>query len=449
MRLRTFLLPVLVLIPVAALPATRLTLRDAVESALARNHALAAARLEMERAEARVNEAWGYALPNIDLGARYSRALKKPVFFLPDFENLGSGKVMPIEIGSDHAYDVNLTASQVLFNSTVFIGVGSAHIYSRAAQETYRARRAETVASARKAFYRVLVARSYADLMREILQNAEENLRNARVLAAQGLLSDYDQLRAEVAAANVRPEVLTAENGARLALNALKEAIGLPTDEEIVVEDSLVYVPVPDSIVARALDSVMAANPSLHALRLQTEVNDAFVSVERSNYLPSLAAFGTYQLQAQKNRWGISTADFIGSAQVGVSLSMNLFAGLRTNARVEQAELELEKSRRQLAGFELTLRTAVDDVTLRLRTAGERLAAQERTVEQARRGYRIATARFASGSGTQLELNDAQLALTRAALNRIQALYDYLEASADLDQLLGRMPDFVREEENP
>jgi outer membrane protein TolC len=176
------------------------------------------------------------------------------------------------------------------------------------------------------------------------------------------------------------------------------------------------------------------------------EVNDAIVGVERSEYLPSLAAFGNYQWQAQRNQWGVSTQDFIASAQIGLSLSMNVFTGLQTNARVDQARVDVRKAEEQAAGLELALRTEVEAVILRLRTARERLLAQERTVEQARKGYRIATTRYTSGSGTQLEVNDAQLALTRASVNRIQSVYDYLEASADLDQLLGRVPDFVPKE---
>lgn len=63
----------------------------------------------------------------------------------------------------------------------------------------------------------------------------------------------------------------------------------------------------------------------------------------------------------------------------------------------------------------------------------------------AQKGYRIATTRFSSGSGTQVEVQDAQLALTQAMVNRIQAIYDYLVASAELDQVLGILPDYAKE----
>jgi outer membrane protein len=424
--------------------AHRYTLPEVIRTAMRLNHDLASARLEVERADARVREAIGYALPKLDLQAQYSRALKKQVFFLPDFNDLSSGRVQPIEIGSDHSVTMSLSATQILFNSAVFTGVGTAQVYSDAARDVLRAKEAETAANAKKAFYGVLVAAEVAAMMRESMTNAGDNLRNVQAMTAQGLTSEYDQLRAEIAVANLTPEVMNAENGYSLALNGLKSAMGTPFEEAIQVEGTLEFEPLPDERSAAAVESVLVMNPVLRAARHQAEVNDAFVAIERSNYLPTLAAFGNYQWQAQKNDLRMSTQDLVSSAMVGLSLSMNIFTGLQTNARVEQARLEFRKSEEQVMGLETSLRTLVESITLRLRRARERVEAQGKTVEQARKGYRIASTRFSSGSGTQLEVRDAQLALTQSRLNRVQAIYDYLVAAADLDQVLGRLPDDVQ-----
>ena len=211
-----------------------ITLDDAVRLAVASNHDLAASKLEVERSDARVKEAWGSALPHLDFGGSYTRALKKPVFFLPDFENPGSGVVTPIEIGSDHAFNLGFNANQILFNATVFIGVGAAKTYSQGARELFRAKTAETVTNARKAFFGVLVAREVKDLVQQTLTNAEENFRTARLLYEQGLVSEFDKLRAEVAVENIRPELYDAEKAERLALNSLRTVIGVPYDRALV-----------------------------------------------------------------------------------------------------------------------------------------------------------------------------------------------------------------------
>jgi outer membrane protein TolC len=82
-----------------------------------------------------------------------------------------------------------------------------------------------------------------------------------------------------------------------------------------------------------------------------------------------------------------------------------------------------------------------------LRQARKRVDAQQRTVETAERGYKIVTARFLSNAATQLEVNDAQLALSQAKVNRMQSIYDYLVASTELDALLGRLPEYAQETE--
>jgi outer membrane protein TolC len=107
---------------------------------------------------------------------------------------------------------------------------------------------------------------------------------------------------------------------------------------------------------------------------------------------------------------------------------------------VEQANLEYRKSQEQLAGVELHLQSGTEAILLQLRTAEQRVLSGGRTVGQAEKGYRIANTRYTSGSGTLLETNDALLALARAKVNRIQAVYDYLAAAADLDGILGRVP---------
>ncbi len=420
------------------------TVEDAVRFALQNNHELLGSRLEVDRADARVREAWGTALPRIDLKAKYTRAIKKPVFFLPDFLNPGSGKVSAIEIGSTHALDMTLSADQVLFNSAVFIGVGAAKIYARAARDVYRTKEAEIVANARKAFYGVLLAQEVLSMMRANLVNAEENLRTVRLLSDQGLVSEYDLLRAEVSVDNLRPEVIRAENTFTTAVNGLKILLGASFGTSVDVDGSLELHPVDEGVLEQATTTVLSSNPSLQALRRQTEVNDAIISVERSSYLPTLSAFGNYAYTSQKNMFRFSTADFIASSSVGLSLSLNIFNGLQTNARVEQARLDYRKSEEALSGLEMSLQTSVESVTLQLRRTRERIEAQARTVQQAEKGYRIASARYASGAGTQLEVNDAQLALTQAKVNRMQALYDYLVAAADLDQALGRVPEHLR-----
>lgn len=421
----------------------RYSLEEAVKVGLQRNPDLISARLEVERADAQVMEAWGTALPTVSLTGQYSRAIKKPVFFLPNFFQGKPDEIVPIEIGSRHAVNMSVTASQVLFNTAVITGVGAAKIYSGAARELLRAKEVETVARIRKTFYAVLLAGEVRAMMQATLKNAQQNLHNVQLMSKQGIVSEYDELRARVGVENLQPAVIQAENNYALALDGLRATMGLELTERFDIEGSLTFEPLDESLFAKATETVLDANPGLRAMRLQVDVNNAMVNIQRSDYFPTLAAFGNYQYQMAKNTLNVSTGDFISSSTVGLSLSLNLFDGLQTSARVEQAKLQMRKSQEQLTGLETNMRTAIHSVVLQLQQARKRIEAQSRTVEQAERGYQIATTRFTGGSGTQLEVNDAQLALTQAQVNRMQAVYDYLVASADFDQLAGHLPRYA------
>jgi len=440
-RISILFIVVCLFLPVslAAQTVQTLTLRDAVERAMRKDTELETARLEVERADARVMEAWGTALPAVDLSASYTRTLKSPIFFA-----IFNGQEVSIEMGIPHAVTMALGGKQLLFNGAVIAGLGAAHVYSELSRDLLLSKQLETVTRIRKQYYASLVAREAVVTMQSSLRNAEENLKNVRLMRSQGILSEYEELRATVQVDNLRPSVIQAENGYELSLDALRTTIGADTNDVLQLADSLKFVPADDSLVDRAEQLVLERNPGLRAVGRQIDLNGAAVLAQRSEYMPTVALFGQYQYQAAKDRFLFSTNDLISSAQVGISISLNLFQGGQTYARVEQAQVEERKAEQQRLNVERSLRTGVHSVIGNLRQARKRVEAQEKTVETAERGYRIVTARFLANAATQLEVNDAQLALDQARVNRIQAIYEYLVASAELDQLVGRFPDYVQ-----
>jgi len=222
--------------------ARKVTLEKAVLLAMDHNPDLESARLEMEKAHERVSEAWGYTMPSIDVSGQYSKALKKPVFFLPgSFIGRPEKDVVAVEMGSTHSVNLGITATQLLFNGAVFIGVGASKVYSKAAEEMYQAKRFETIAKARKAFYGVLLAKEAQTMMRGSLNNAEENLANVKFMRDQGILSEYEELRAEVGVDNIRPLVIQAETNYSLAKISLMNVLGIPAKVSVDIEGDLTF----------------------------------------------------------------------------------------------------------------------------------------------------------------------------------------------------------------
>ncbi len=412
----------------------QLALDEAIEIALANNRSLQIARLEIDKADAQVSEAFGNALPSLDLSANYSRNIKKQIFYFPGTD----GIPRPIEIGSDNALSTELRLQQVLFNSAVLTGVGTAKTYAQISRQQLRATAAETVLMVKKAYYGALLTRDVLVLNEQLLANAEQNYQTAVKFYQAGMRAEFDAIRAEVQMENQRPAVVEARDNYQMAIDNLKLLLGMAPEVTLELTGALEHPASTDTTaqtVAAARQILDQYNPQLQTLRLSTNVNEQLIDINRSEYLPTLAFFGSYQYQAQSDK--LSELSFQPTALVGLSLSINLFNGWRTTARVEQAKIDYMKSEQQLAQLDQALKTQLEATLRRINYAQQRIAASERTIAQAQRGYNIATVAYSAGTGTQLQINDAELALAQSRLNQLNAIFDYRSTLADLEGLLG------------
>lgn len=179
----------------------------------------------------------------------------------------------------------------------------------------------------------------------------------------------------------------------------------------------------------------------LRQLALTRELRNTERRVEMSQYLPRVSVFGTWSATGQGNDSPTFFGDQNATASaVGVEVSMPLFAGFqrpsrvgRLGAVVAQVDARLELARDQA---ENEVRTLADQA----REAYDRVAAQRRAVAQATRGFEIARSEYQAGTGSQLQVTDAELALRQSEFNYAQAVYDYLTTQARLDAAVGVVP---------
>ncbi len=301
----------------------------------------------------------------------------------------------------------------------------------------YHGSRVNIIAEVKKAFYGVLLAGEVRDLTQMSFKNAEENLENVRQLHQQGLVAEYDLIRAEVQVENLKPVVLQVENNFELAKNKLRITIGLEASQEIEIEGKLTYEnPIEVPSFDKALEEVMTNNPDLRQLDIQIKMAHEAITLEKSSHYPSLAAFGNYQYQTQSNDFKFPDYTWVKTMFVGLQLQVPIFNGFGIMARVNQAKLGLSQAEERRKAFTEAIKTQLESVIYRIEQAKKRIEGRTKTIAQAELGYEIARTRYTNGLGTQLEVNDADLALMQARVNYVQAVYDYKVALTDYEQLM-------------
>lgn len=425
----------LVLSMLSSRAATRpLTLDEAIELALKQNKSIVVAKLNMQRAESQVTEAYGSAMPSLSVNAGFNHNIQLPVFFFP---NPVTGEVGPLRVGQTNVYAMTAQVQQVLFNGAVFTAIQSSKIYTDAAGAQLDAAVAEVVTETKKKYYQAVAAAAYYNVAVTTLENVKKTRETITALFNEGLVAEFDKIRADVAVANVEPLVLEAESGRYAAQAALQTylAMDLSDTVEVSAENLPEIADLPN--IEEAVRRAMASNYDLQALNLQIEVAKKMIDIQASDYYPTLAAFGQWQQQGQSdtfNDWRSAT-----SSLVGLNFSMNIFNGLRTKAKVEQSQIDVataEQRKAQITDLiELQTRTIINQ----LGSSKARIAAQTSTVSQAQRGYDISQIRYKEGTGSLLEISDAETALSRARVNEISARLDYHTTKADYDRVTGQI----------
>ena len=434
----TFTLVTMALCLPAAATAVECTLPEFLQAVAHSNPDLQLAQRDLELASVQKREARSLALPMIAAQGNYSRNLKRNYLYvdMPAEDSLGNLVEVPMSfpINRNNDYSFNLVMNQTLFSFNVGYALKAAGQYETLSSQIYRASRQGILTWARKAFYSTLLLEKVLEITEAAAVNAQENFRNQERRFNEGLASEFQRLQAEVRWQSLLPEVAAAKRNLELALNNLRQMAGWPLDRELQLAGDLENLPplppLPD------LEEVLISRPDYNALLWEEKLRQTGLKVERSGYFPSLSGSFVYRYSAQADDW-VFDENRNNSWIAGVTLNIPIFTGGYTSARVQRAQLELNKNQLRLERQRREIHTELENIQLRLKQARARCNAAATTLTAAAKAFQIAEEGAATGLVSQLELKDARLFYDQAQLGRYSAAWEYLDAWLDWQLALG------------
>jgi outer membrane protein TolC len=287
-----------------------------------------------------------------------------------------------------------------------------------------------------RAFYGVLLARDLLEITKTRFNNASEHLSTIRSMRKQGLISEFDEMQAEIQVENIRPVILQMENILISAENGLKILLNIPQETKLAISGSMEYADQDLSSEQDLIAEALKANVTIKTLQIKRQLDDEFAAIDRGEYWPTLAAFGNYTYAGSGEGWDFQNYT---SSVVGVSFSINLFQGGRTARKVEQALIVSRQTDEQLSTLKDATAAGVTSKVNELRRVQNLIELMQRNIDLAERAYQIATNRYKEGLGSELEVKDADVALSLAKTNYTNSVHDFIIAKAELDNLIGKV----------
>lgn len=414
-----------------------LDLETALTIAHDNNPTIKIAELEIERVDYAKRETLGNLLPSLSASGQYTNNIMKSVMFMPESFSAMMGGQKYMEIGYKNSYTATVSAALPIVNFALWEQIKSKQNEIDLIIEKSRASKIDMTKQVKDAYFAVLLAKNSLNVLERSINNAKETLKTTKTSYEQGMVSEYDYIRAQVQVNNLNPTYISAKNGLDLAILQLKMILSLPTNQEISLKENLEDFS--NKVTEINLNENTAENNSdLRQMDLNIVSLQNSLRLVNSQHLPSLSAFGQYSYLTQAEDYNFADYNWVGSAAVGLQLNIPIFNGRTVVNKAKQIKISLQELQLQKEylkeGIDLQIQAAINSMN----AAKEQLEANKDAIKQAERGYEIAKVRYQTGAGTILELNDSELSMTQANLTYQQSLYDYLIAQTNLEKVLGK-----------
>ncbi len=403
-----------------------LTLEQAVAAARQGQPTLRRARAATAATEARSAEARAGLLPRLDANLGYGRSSSN--------SSLSS---IPDSWDSTGRWTAGVSASMTVWDFGGTTGrYRSAREAANAQRATERATTAQVLLNVRTAFFAARARKDLVTVAEETLANQEAHLKQTQGFVEVGTRPEIDLAQARTERANAEVSRISATANYQTAKAQLNQAMGIEASTDFdVANDQLPTVEGEDGTIEALFDEALKARPEVAAIEAEQRAREASVTAARGGWFPSLG------VQAGLTDTGPDITDgkdLTWNWNAGATLNWNLFQGGLTGAQVREAEAGLETVKAELANLRLQVRLELEQARFAVSSARAKLVATGEALAAARERLRLAEGRYNAGSGSALELGDAQLQVTLAGAQQVGAEYELASARAQLLVSLGR-----------
>lgn len=409
-----------------------LNLQKAIEIALAENPTIKIADKDIRLKEIADKEAWQSLLPTVSSQLALQHSIKVAAIKTPNGE---------FKMGKDGTTTATggITLSLPIYAPAVYQNMKLTKDDILLAQEKARSSRLSLVNQVTKAYYAALLAKDSRDVIQRSYDVSKENFDVVDKKSQVGKVSEYDKISAEVQMRSMNSSVTSAQTGLELAILQLKVLMGINTDFDIVINDSLKAYE--NSVTLANTESntnEIENNSSLRQIDMNMGLLKRTDKILHTNFLPTIGMqiSGMYQSYSNDD-WNVFGYKYSPSSTLSISVNIPIFTASNWT-KLKSSKIKMEQLSDTRVNTVRQLNMAAQSYRKNMLTSISKLESDRQAVMQADKAVSISAKRYDVGKGTILELNQSETALTQAELTYHQSIFDFLTNKADLDYTLGR-----------
>jgi outer membrane protein TolC len=427
---------------------TRYSLQEAIQYGTTHNINVKNTQTDAQSAESRIGEIRAVGLPQVSASVSLldnliiQRAFLPAVFF--DQNAPSDAPPIAVQFGVKYSGNAALQLNQILFNAQWLLGLKAAQAYRELAVKNITQSKIQVAESVSKAYYSVLVAEERAKLLDLNIQRLDSLTREMSAMNQKGFVEKLDVDRLEVSLNNLKTERAKVQNLVDLSYYMLKFQMGMKLDEQILLTDRI-----NEADVDRIAAEVKADDGSNFSydqridysiLKNNLQLSEMDVENNKRGYYPTVAAFAGYGYNTGRNSFGdVFSSPWFNNANIGLSINIPVFDGFTKKYKIQQAKFTVDKVKQGLSLVEQSIDLQIRSANITIINGLETLKTQKRNLDLAQEVVRVSKIKYQSGTGSNIEVINAESALKESQTNYFASLYDLLLAKVDLDKAKGKL----------
>ncbi|MFZ0390188.1 MAG: TolC family protein [Calditrichia bacterium] len=416
------------------------TLQECVDMALENNYNLNFAKIDNRIAHKNYLQSYSNILPSVNFSLSGSKYEQGPTSYIGGTYVGENPNIAPtVEVTTGRFYSADLNINQTIFDGgRWYFNIKQSQWNKRSSDFEFYSAQQNVIVTVRQLFMDLLKQSELLKVKKQAVGRSEDQLTRVRSMYEVGSVAQIDVYRSQVNLGSDQISLLNQQNTEREARQSLNIAMGRQPDAPLQIDSTVAFekdVKDLDSLVQTALHK----NPEVQAQRYDIRSAEYGVWNARSAFLPNLNAFYGYGRSVPRFQGLYEEFDREYSWRFGLNLSWNLFNGFSDYLGVQKAELNKRYVSEQLEYSKLTLESRVRTLYHNLEALNEIIEVNRTNLNSAQEDYRLAEERYRLGSGTLLDLRDAQVNLATSEQILVAAQFDAYITYAELQQALGAL----------
>ncbi len=376
-------------------------------------------------------------IPQADMSAMGYSPLPTPT---DPYQHTHTFESFKIDMARQNNYEASASLTQPIFMwGKLSSSYQVAKIAFQIEEQNYKMTRLKVINDIKSAFYKYLLDKEKVKLREENYNQLNENVKISEVNYKSGIITKYYLMAVSIQLANLEPMVLQAQNDAIISKENLKNILNLVNDD-FDVDGDFKYG-IADYHLDQLQEMVLKDNPSLKILILQKDSMDKLISLSRSANKPSLVGILNYKysyIPSDAKTFGGNNASSW-NAVLALSIPVSeWFPWSKTMNDIDKSKANYEQMVLAYEQMKDSILLQLKQVFLNLNKEYKLIQSQKQNVDNAKETYAFRQKQYKNGLIKYTELLTAQVALTDAETNYLQAIYNYILAKTNLDKLLGK-----------